>query len=134
MLNLNYFINLAGKLEGYKTRLKEIHWCAPSHSIHVITDAFSSELAKFEDDIIENSIASLDFIKPGDIKPVLPSVDNVRDFKSLLEDIRGVLVVIKRDAEEDIRWTGIINIVDDFFTTVNKYIYLDKVSEHYAEE
>ena len=24
-------------------------------------------------------------------------------------------------------WTGIINIVDDFYTTVNKYIYLVKI-------
>lgn len=128
-MDRDYFINLANILEGYKTRLKELHWSAPSHSIHLITDEFSSELDKFEDGIMENAIVSIDFIYPGDLNPKLPTVEN---FETLLEDLRGVLADIKRKAGDSIMWTGIINQVDDFFQTINKYIYLVRVCQHEA--
>ena len=123
-------IEIINKLEGHKTRLKELHWSAPSHSIHVITDEFSDELSKFEDDLTENAIALLDFVYPGDLNPVLPEE---KDFEKQLEAIRGILSLIKSECEDKF-WSGIINLVDDFWTTVNRYIYLAKISTHQAEQ
>lgn len=128
-MNKSYFINLANKLEGFKTRLKELHWSAPSHSIHIITDDFSNELGNFEDSVIENAIAIVDFIYPGELKPILP---DAKDFETYLEDLRGLLADIKREMGDATMWTGIINSVDDFFETVNKYIYLIRVAKHDA--
>ena len=54
----DYLVSVIERLEGYKTRLKELHWSSPSHSIHIITDDFSEELGKFEDDLAENGITA----------------------------------------------------------------------------
>jgi len=130
MFNKEKLVEVLNKIEGHKTRLKELHWSSPSHSFHIIIDEFSSELADFEDGLAENSIALLDFVRPGDLNPILPKET---DFESDLEAIRALLAGIKSDCEETF-WSGVINLVDDFWTVVNRYIYLAKISSHQAAE
>ena len=84
---------------------------------------------EFEDALAENSIALLDFVYPGDLSPELPEET---DFESDLEAIRAILTGLKADCEETY-WSGVINLVDDFWTTVNKYIYLAKITTHQAK-
>lgn len=129
MFNKEELVDVLNKLEGHKTRLKELHWSSPSRSFHVIIDEFSSEIAEFEDALAENSIALLDFVFPGDLNPVLPQE---KDFESELEAIRAILSGIKADCSETY-WSGVVNLVDDFWTTVNKYIYLAKITSHQAK-
>jgi len=129
-MDKKFIISTINKIEGHKTRLKELHWSSPSHSIHVIVDDFSDELAKFEDDFVENSSALLGFIYPGELNPELPEET---EFEADLESIRGILSGIKSECSEEMMWSGIINLVDDFWTTVNKYIYLAKISKHEAK-
>ena len=129
-MDKKFIMPTINKIEGHKTRLKELHWSSPSHSIHVIVDDFSDELAKFEDDFVENSSALLGFIYPGELNPELPEET---EFEADLESIRGILSGIKSECSEEMMWSGIINLVDDFWTTVNKYIYLAKISKHEAK-
>ena len=116
-----FILNLENQLRGIGTRLKELHFSAPSISVHKLIDDYSSEFAEFEDEIMENSQALWGTIKAGDLDPVLPES---MEFITLLEEIRGILTGIKKEAGENMMWTGIINIVDDFWSTTNKYIYL----------
>lgn len=125
-----FIVGLISKLEGYKTRLAELHWSASSHSLHVVINDFQSEIDDFEDAIAENAIALWDFIRPGELKPELPEA---KEFEILLEDLRGLLISIKREASDSMMWTGIINRTDDFFEVVNKYIYLTKIIKHESE-
>ncbi|MBP3732299.1 MAG: hypothetical protein J6I84_03555 [Bacilli bacterium] len=118
-------IEVVGKLEGYKTRLKELHWSAPSHSMHIITDEFSDELGKFEDDMTENAMAILGLIEVGNIQGVLPEATNFGEF---LTQLRGLLSGIKEETEDQM-WSGLVNIVDDFWSTVNRYVYLNMITE-----
>ena len=120
-----FIISLENQLQGVGTRLKELHFSAPTLSIHKLVDEFDKEFKEFEDEIMENSQALWGTIKPRDLNPVLPESIT---FKELLEEIRGILVRIKKEGEENMMWTGIINIVDDFWTTVNKYIYLTNIT------
>lgn len=119
-----FLLNLENKLQGYGTRLKELHWNAPSLSVHKLVDEFTTEFREFEDNLMENAQALFGFIEIGDLNPVLPEAKN---FIELLEDVRGMLVNIKKEAKDSLMWSGIINIVDDFFATVNKYIYLANI-------
>ena len=130
MLTKEKLLDIINKLEGHKTRLKELHWSSPSHSFHIIIDEFSDHISEFEDNFVENSIALLDFVYPGELNPVLPEET---DFESELEAIRGILSSIKTECEDKL-WSGVINLVDDFWTTVNRYIYLAKISSHQAEK
>lgn len=128
-MNNEFILNLENQFHGIHTRLKELHYSAPTMSIHKLVDEFDEEFQEFDDAIMENSQALWGFIHPGDLNPILPEAT---EFEDLLTDIRGILVSIKKEANDDLMWTGIINRVDDFFETLNKYIYLIKICKHSA--
>ena len=67
-----YLLTIEGRLHGYHTRLKELHYSAPSYSLHKIIDEFDSELQEFDDTIMEDAQSVFGFIEPGMINPVLP--------------------------------------------------------------
>lgn len=125
----NFILNLENKFHGIHTRLKELHFSAPTYNIHKLTDDFDEEFQEFDDALMENAQALWGFIRPGDLSPILPEA---KEFEELLTDIRGILVSIKKEAGSNMLWSGIINRVDDFFETVNKYIYLVKIAKHEA--
>lgn len=126
-----FFTKLVCRFQGYHTRLKELHWSAPSFSIHELIDGFDGELCEFEDAIVENATPLFGFIHCGEISPVLPEDT---DFENLLESIRGDLVGIKKEFGDNLMASGIINLVDDFFATVNKNIYLIQIAKHKGTE
>ena len=121
-----FILDLENKLHGIHTRMKELHFSAPSLSLHKLIDDFDEEFLEFEDAVMENAQALWGFIKPGSLNPVLPKS---MTFAEILSEIKGLLVMIKREAaDNEILWSGIINRVDDFMETVNKYIYLDIIA------
>lgn len=124
-----FILNLENEFHGIHTRLKELHFSSPTYSIHKLIDDFDGEFQEFDDAVMENAQALWGFIKPGTLNPKLPQA---MEFEELLTDIRGILVNIKKEAGSNMLWSGIINRVDDFFETVNKYIYLIKISKHNA--
>lgn len=126
-MNNKFIINLENQFHGIHTRLKELHFSAPSISVHKLIDEFDEEFCEFDDAFMENAQALWGFIKPGDLNPVLPKA---LEFENLLEDLRGILISIKRESSDSLMWTGIINRVDDFCETVNKYIYLIKITKN----
>jgi hypothetical protein len=69
---------------------------------------------------MEDAQAIFGRIGVGMIQPILPKS---KTFSDLLNEIRADLVKIKDTLTEKM-YTGIINVVDDFFHTVNKNIYL----------
>lgn len=122
-----FILNLENKLHGYHTRLKELHFSAPTFNIHKLTDSYDEELQEFDDAIMENAQSLWGFIKVGDINPVLPEAT---DFLTFLQDLRGVLIGIKKEAGDNLMWSGIINRVDDFIETTNSYIYQVMIAQH----
>ena len=121
-----FILNLENKIHGVHTRLKELHFSAPCISLHKLIDDFDEEFLEFDDAVMENAQALWGFIKVGDIKPVFPEST---EFLELLGEIKGMLVSIKREASDnEILWSGILNRVDDFMETVNKYIYLTQIA------
>lgn len=120
-----YLMSVENKIHGWRTRLKELHFSAPSYSLHKIIDDFVEELDEWDDSIMEDGQAIFGFIEPGDIQPVLPRATNILD---LLGEIRATLADMKETLTETM-YTGIINENDDFWHTVNKTIYLSKIAQ-----
>ena len=114
----DYLVNLENKLHGYHTRLKELHYSAPSYSIHEIID-------KFDDSIMEDAQSIFGQIEPGDLNPILP---RETEMEALLGAIRADLADMKDKLSEKL-YTGIINEVDDFWHTVNQTIYLIQIAK-----
>jgi hypothetical protein len=121
----DYILGLEGKIHGYHTRLKELHFSAPTYSLHKIIDDFDEELLKFDDEIMEDAQVLFETIQPGEIKPVLPEETEI---EALLQAIRGTLADMKTKLKGNL-YTGILNVVDDFWHTVNKTIYLVQIAK-----
>lgn len=113
-------------LHGYHTRLKELHFSAPSHSLHVIIDEFDSSLCKFDDEIMEDAQAIFGFIEAGEIEPELPES---MEIENLLIEIRSRLAEFLDSMKDVTMWTGIRNECEDFFHVINKTIYLVKIAK-----
>lgn len=126
-----FIVDLENKIQGIHTRLKELHFSSPTLSIHKLIDEFDEEFLEFEDAIMENAQAIWGFIQPGTLNPELPEAMEIEE---LLEDIRGLLVTIKKESKDSMMWTGIINRTDDFFETVNSFIYQIRIAKHKANE
>lgn len=118
-----FIMSLENRLHGYHTRLKELHFSAPSMAEHKLIDDFDGDLLEFDDEVMEDAQAIFGRIGVGMIQPILPKAKN---FEDLLMEIRADLVKIKDTLTEKM-YTGIINVVDDFFHTVNKTIYLNNI-------
>lgn len=123
-MNNEFIVGVVNKLHGFHTRIKECHYGAPNYNTHKLTDDFVGELDEFEDALVENASALYGFIMPGDLNPELP--ENM-EFDTILEDIRGLAISVKREFSENLMASGIVNLTDDFIQTVNKYIYLLKI-------
>ena len=118
-----FIMSLENRLHGYHTRLKELHFSAPSMAEHKLIDDFDEDLLEFDDEVMEDAQAIFGRIGVGMIQPLSPKAKN---FEDLLIEIRADLVKIKDTLTEKM-YTGIINVVDDFFHTVNKTIYLNNI-------
>jgi hypothetical protein len=118
-------LNFENRLQGYKTRVKELHFSANRHSIHIILDDFEGELSEFEDEIMEELQAIHGQYTPGEINPVLPKS---LDSDSLLREIRADLINMREFLDRQPMYSGSVSVLDDFLHNVNKTIYLIRLS------
>lgn len=121
----DYLVSVENRLHGYHTRLKELHYSAPSHSIHIIIDEFDKALQEFDDRIMEDAQSIFGFIQPGTVNPILPQEMEIEE---LLRSIRAMLAEMKNELTEKL-YTGILNTVDDFWSEVNRTIYLIMIAK-----
>lgn len=119
-------IKLENKLHGYHTRLKELHYSAPSISMHKIIDDFDESLQEFDDNIMEDSQAIFGFIEPGELSPELPDSLEIED---LLVELRNDIGDFMDAIGNSSTWTGVRNEVEDFWHVLNKTIYLVKIAK-----
>lgn len=120
-----YLLSIEGRLHGYHTRLKELHYSAPNYSLHKIIDDFDSSFQEFDDTIMEDAQSIFGFIEPGTIQPVLPEELEIEE---LLRSIRAMLAEMKDQLQEKL-YTGILNTIDDFWSELNKTIYLVMIAK-----
>lgn len=120
-----YIGELENKLHGYHTRLKELHFGAPSVSVHKIIDDFDGALLSYEDEIMEDAQAIFGNFEVGQIQPVLPGAT---DIIGLLQELRGTLSDFFDYMGTKVTWAGIRSETETFWHALNKTIYLIKLS------
>ena len=54
-MNNKFILNLENQFPGIHTRLKELHFSAPTMSIHKLIDDFDGEFQDFDDALIQNA-------------------------------------------------------------------------------
>ena len=115
-------ISFLSNIEGYHQTLKELHWSATHHALHILTDDMDEEVLKVEDSIAECVMGILD-TKFGirDLKTMLPEA---KTLDGLLKEMKRDLIEFKNFVGDDAECAGLQNILDDYMQNINKWNYL----------
>ena len=113
-------------LEGYHQMLKMLHWSATSHAQHVLIDDIDGDVLKYEDDIAECVMGILETrFGVGDLKTLIPEA---KALDGVLKEMKKDLIEFKSKVGDSADVAGLVNILDDFMRSVNKWNYLKTLS------
>ena len=116
-----FFISFLNKLEGWKTKCKNLHWAAPKKNIHVYLDEFLSILSDYQDGLAEGYMGILGKMQPNVIKGISSNTLNAIDF---INEVRGATVVFYDKIPQETVYKGIASECETFIQNINKYKYL----------
>ena len=120
--NTKACIDMFNTLYGAYLSLKKIHFTTTSQAEHLRTDNASGEVLDYADKFMEGYMGLFGRIEQSDIKYV--NFGEYKDDKSLYQSLRKKLAEFRKTIENNIAMNGIVNIIDDFATDLNKWIYL----------
>lgn len=115
------FIDFLNKLEGWKTKCKNLHWSAPKKNIHVYLDEFLEILSDYQDGLAEGYMGILGKMQPNVIKGTPSEVLNAFDF---ISEVKYGTIDFYKNIPEDIIYKGIASECETFIQNINKYDYL----------
>lgn len=119
------------KLEGYRLRLREIHWSTTRKAEHELSDDLMSDLTDYEDSIAEEAMGIFGVrVKVGDIVPEIPEGKELKSIlASLTNDTLTLLASLEpEEGKTNIPSGGIPSILEDIIHDLNKSKYLETLS------
>lgn len=121
-----FFISFINKLEGWKTKCKNLHWAAPKKNIHVYLDEFLEVLSEYQDSIAEDYQGILGHMNPNVIKGI-PS-DSLTAIEMIMEIKKGTCDFYTA-IPEGTCYVGIKSETENFIHNLNKYKYLFELTD-----
>jgi hypothetical protein len=115
------FIDFLNKLEGWKTKCKNLHWAAPKKNIHVYLDDFLEILSDYQDGLAEGYMGILGKMQPNVIKGTPSEVLNAFDF---ISEVKYNTINFYEILPKDAIYKGIASECETFIQNINKYDYL----------
>ena len=115
------FIGFLNKLEGWKTKCKNLHWAAPKKNIHVYLDEFLSVLSDYQDGLAEGYMGILGKMQPNVIKGIPSGTLNAIDF---INEVKGATIIFYDKIPQETVYKGIASECETFIQNINKYRYL----------
>lgn len=116
-----FFINFLNRLEGWKTKCKNLHWAAPKKNIHVYLGEFLYVLSDYQDGLAEGYMGILGKMQPNAIKGVPSDSLNAIDF---INEVRGATIIFYDKIPQETIYKGIASECETFIQNINKYKYL----------
>lgn len=120
------FLNFINKLEGWKTKCKNLHWAAPKKNIHEYLDNFLGLLSDYQDGLAEGYMGILGKMQPNAIKGIASDTLNAMD---LLNEVIENTVKFYENIPEGTIYKGIASECETFIQNLNKYKYLFSLSD-----
>ena len=119
------YIDFISKLEGWKTRCKNLHWAATRRNIHLYLDDFLEILSDYQDSLAEEIMGLYGPLSALDINGTMCASQNAKDF--ILDVIAGTHSFY--DSIPDKTCTaGVKSECETFIHNCNKYKYLFSIS------
>ena len=116
-----FFINFLNRLEGWKTKCKNLHWAAPKKNIHVYLGEFLDVLSDYQDGLAEGYMGILGKMQPNAIKGVPSDSLNAIDF---INEVRDATIIFYDKIPQETIYKGIASECETFIQNINKYKYL----------
>ena len=121
-----FFINFINKLEGFKTKCKNLHWSAPKKNIHVYLDDFLSVMSDYQDNIAEDYQGILGHMNPNVIEGVKSQSLNAIDF---INEVTIATETFYNNIPSDTCYVGIKSETETFIHNIFKYKYLFELTD-----
>lgn len=119
--NTQLFIGFINRLEGWKTKCKNLHWSAPKKNIHVYLDEFLSVLSDYQDGLAEGYQGILGKMQPNAVKGIPSETLNAIDF---IAEVRKETISFYDRLPKETIYKGITSECETFIQNINKFKYL----------
>ena len=126
LIGAQFFINFINKLEGFKTKCKNLHWSAPKKNIHVYLDEFLDVISGYQDSIAEDYQGILGHMNPNVIEGVKSQSLNAIDF---INEVKIATETFYNNIPSDTCYVGIKSETETFIHNIFKYKYLFEISD-----
>lgn len=120
------FIEFINRLEGFKTKCKNLHWAAPRKNIHVYLDEFLDILSDYQDSLAEGYMGILGKMQPNAIKGTSSDTLNAVDF---INEVRNATIAFYDKIPQETLYKGITSECETFIQNINKYKYLFSICD-----
>ena len=126
LIGAQFFINFINKLEGFKTKCKNLHWSAPKKNIHVYLDEFLGILSDYQDSVAEDYQGILGHMQPNVIEGIKSQSLNAIDF---INEVKIATETFYNNIPNDTCYIGIKSETETFIHNIFKYKYLFEISD-----
>lgn len=121
-----FFIEFLNKLEGWKTKCKNLHWAAPKKNIHVYLDEFLAVLSDYQDGLAEGFMGILGKVQPNVLSGTPCDANDALDFIRL---VKSDTLSFYEKLPKGTIYKGITSDCETFIQNINKYDYLFHLCE-----
>lgn len=109
-------------LEGYHSQLKMLHWSTTNYHEHELCDKINDDVLDYQDRFAEATMGLFNVrFGVGDVKSLIPESTQLQ---SLLHELESDVLKMKKNVDDDSKFDGVMNILDDILESVNTWNYL----------
>lgn len=121
------FLTFINRLEGWKTKCKNLHWAAPKKNIHVYLDEFLAILSDYQDSLAEEYQGLLGHMQPNAVKGIPSEVLNAPD---MILEIKIETLKFYETIPTGVEYSGIRSECETFIHNILKYKYLFELCDN----
>lgn len=124
---LPQFVQFINKLEGWKTKCKNLHWAASENNVHVRLDEFLDIISDYQDTVAEGIMGVLNtHLGPNDVKG---DPGTSTDAMMLVQEVKNETLNFYANIPQDPIYAGLKSECETFIQNINKYSYLFSLCE-----
>lgn len=119
---LKPFLDFICKLEGWKTKCKNLHWAAPKKNVHVYLDEFLEVISDYQDTVAEGIMGVLNVhLGPNDVSG---NPGNAQTAQQFVDEVKAGTIDFYQRIPDNPLYAGLKSECETFIQNVNKYDYL----------
>ena len=124
-------IDFINRLEGWKTKCKNLHWASHKRNIHKYLDEFLDIISEYQDGLAEEEMGIYGRMLPNIIVGISSTATNAKEF---IEEVKSATLTFYSGIPTDPIHSGIKSECETFIHNINKYSYLFSLCDQEFKE